>query len=50
MLQHRDHHRRGESQYRKQTGKFAAVLQGFYLFGAVAIMFLGSGSQAIRPD
>lgn len=31
-------------------GGWRLELQGFYLFGAIAIMFLGSGSQAIKPD
>lgn len=31
-------------------GGWRLELQGFYLFGAVAIMFLGSGSQAVKPD
>lgn len=33
-----------------EHGGWRLELQGFYLFGAVAIMFLGSGSQAIKPD
>ena len=31
-------------------GGWRLELQGFYLFGAIAIMFLGSGSQAVKPD
>ena len=31
-------------------GGWRLELQGFYLFGAVAIVFLGSGSQAVKPD
>ncbi len=31
-------------------GGWRLELQGFYLFGAAAIMFLGSGSQAVKPD
>ena len=31
-------------------GGWALELQGFYLFGALAIVFLGSGRHAIRPD
>ncbi|MGI9227542.1 MAG: DoxX family protein [Gammaproteobacteria bacterium] len=31
-------------------GGWAIELQGFYLFGALAIMFLGSGKIAVRPD
>ena len=33
-----------------EHGGWRLELQGFYLFGALAIMFLGSGRQAIRPD
>ena len=33
-----------------EQGGWRLELQGFYLFGAIAIMFLGSGSQAIKPD
>lgn len=33
-----------------QHGGWAIELQGFYLFGALAIMFLGSGKIAVRPD
>ncbi|UCB55429.1 MAG: DoxX family protein [Thiotrichales bacterium] len=33
-----------------EHGGWRLELQGFYLFGAVAIMFLGSGSQAVKPD
>ncbi len=31
-------------------GGWRLELQGFYLFGAVAIMFLGSGRHAVKPD
>jgi putative oxidoreductase len=31
-------------------GGWALELQGFYLFGALAIVFLGSGRYAVRPD
>lgn len=31
-------------------GGWQLELQGFYLFGAIAIMFLGSGKYAINPD
>jgi len=33
-----------------QHGGWALELQGFYLFGAFAVMFLGSGKIAVRPD
>lgn len=33
-----------------EHGGWRLELQGFYLFGAFAIMFLGSGRQAIKPD
>lgn len=33
-----------------EHGGWRLELQGFYLFGAVAIVFLGSGSQALKPD
>jgi putative oxidoreductase len=33
-----------------EHGGWRLELQGFYLFGAVAIIFLGSGRQAIKPD
>ena len=33
-----------------EHGGWRLELQGFYLFGALAIMFLGSGRQAVRPD
>lgn len=33
-----------------EHGGWKLELQGFYLFGALAIVFLGSGSQAIKPD
>lgn len=31
-------------------GGWRLELQGFYLFGALAIMFLGSGRHAVKPD
>ena len=31
-------------------GGWRLELQGFYLFGALAVMFLGSGRLAVRPD
>ena len=31
-------------------GGWALELQGFYLFSGLAILFLGSGRMAIRPD
>lgn len=31
-------------------GGWRLELQGFYLFGALAIVFLGSGRYAIKPD
>lgn len=31
-------------------GGWALELQGFYLFGALAIVFLGSGRYAFKPD
>jgi putative oxidoreductase len=31
-------------------GGWRLELQGFYLFGGLAIMFLGSGRMAIKPD
>ena len=33
-----------------EHGGWRLELQGFYMFGALAIMFLGSGRQAIKPD
>lgn len=33
-----------------ETGGWAIELQAFYLFSGLAILFLGSGSVAIRPD
>lgn len=33
-----------------EHGGWRLELQGFYLFCAVAVMFLGSGSQAVKPD
>ena len=31
-------------------GGWALELQGFYLFGALAVIFLGSGKIAVKPD
>lgn len=31
-------------------GSWRLELQGFYLFGAIAVMFLGSGRLALKPD
>lgn len=33
-----------------EHGGWRLELQGFYLFGGLAIMFLGSGRLALRPD
>lgn len=33
-----------------QHGGWRLELQGFYLFAAVAIVFLGSGQHAVKPD
>jgi putative oxidoreductase len=33
-----------------EHGGWALELQGFYLFGSLAIVFLGSGKYALRPD
>ncbi len=33
-----------------QHGGWALELQAFYLFGALAIVFLGSGRYAVKPD
>ena len=33
-----------------KNGGWALELQGFYLFGAVSIIFLGSGRYALRPE
>jgi len=33
-----------------QTGGWALELQGFFLFISLAIIFLGSGKYAVRPD
>jgi putative oxidoreductase len=33
-----------------EHGGWRLELQGFYLFGGLAIMFLGSGRLAVRPD
>ena len=32
------------------SGGWALELQGMFLFGALAMMFLGSGRTAIKPD
>nr|WP_299243380.1 DoxX family protein [uncultured Halomonas sp.] len=32
------------------SGGWALELQGMFLFGALAIVFLGSGRMAVRPD
>lgn len=32
------------------NGGWALELQGFYLFSGLAILFLGSGRMAVRPD
>lgn len=33
-----------------EQGGWALELQGMYFFAALAVMFLGSGRMAIRPD
>jgi len=33
-----------------EHGGWRLELQGFYLFGGLAVMFLGSGRLALRPD
>ena len=33
-----------------EHGGYRLELQMFYLFGALAVMFLGSGRYAVRPD
>ena len=33
-----------------EAGGWALELQGFYLFGGLAIYFLGSGKFAVKPD
>ena len=33
-----------------RSGGWALELQGMFLFGALAMMFLGSGRTAIKPD
>ena len=33
-----------------EHGGWRLELQGFYLFGALALVFMGSGSYAARPD
>jgi putative oxidoreductase len=40
----------GELFMRTQHGGWALELQGLYLFGALAILFLGSGSMALKRD
>ncbi len=40
----------GELTTFNSNGGWALELQGFYLFGAVAIVLLGSGRMAWRPD
>jgi len=40
----------GELTAVKVNGGWALELQGFFLFGAVALVFLGSGRMAWRPD
>ncbi|QFU03026.1 DoxX [Halomonas sp. THAF5a] len=40
----------GELTAFKDTGGWALELQGFFLFGALALVFLGSGRMAWRPD
>lgn len=40
----------GELTAFKVNGGWALELQGFFLFGAVALVFLGSGRMAWRPD
>jgi putative oxidoreductase len=34
----------------ERSGSWRLELQGFYLFGALALMFFGSGKYALRPD
>lgn len=34
----------------ERSGSWRLELQGFYLFGALALLFLGSGRFAARPD
>jgi putative oxidoreductase len=33
-----------------RSGGWALELQGMFLFGALALVFLGSGRMAVRPD
>jgi putative oxidoreductase len=33
-----------------KNGGWQLELQGMFLFGALAIVFLGSGRMAVRPD
>ena len=33
-----------------QTGAWALEIQGFYLFGGLALLFMGSGAFAVKPD
>lgn len=40
----------GELAAFKSSGGWALELQGFFLFGALALVFLGSGRMAWRPD
>ena len=40
----------GELFMLSQHGGWALELQGLYLFGALAILFLGSGSMALKRD
>lgn len=40
----------GELTVFKDNGGWALELQGFFLFGALALVFLGSGRMAWRPD
>ncbi len=40
----------GELLMLSKTGGWALELQGFYLLGGLAILLLGSGKTAIKPD
>ncbi|WP_186764454.1 DoxX family protein [Pistricoccus aurantiacus] len=40
----------GELLTLKDSGGWALELQGLFLFGALALIFLGSGRMAVRPD
>ena len=40
----------GELMMRTETGGWALELQAFYLFCGLAVLFLGSGRFAVRPD